>query len=87
LLGACLLQVLPQIEQLERENEALKQQSAEQQPQQPAAQAAGYDVKSAPRELLEEDLLIARSHLLPRMEQLAAENEALRQQQQEGQGE
>lgn len=84
-------QVLPRIEQLERENEALKQQTSEQQPQQPAAQSAGYDVKSAPRELLEEDLLIARSHLLPRIEQLAAENEALRQQQQgqqqQGQGE
>lgn len=84
------MQVLPRVEQLERENEALKQHSTEQQQTgQPAAQAAGagYDIKSAPRELLEEDLLIARGHLLPRMEQLAAENEVLRQQQQlKGQG-
>lgn len=78
-------QLVPQMTQLQQQNEALKQGG------QPAAEIAaasipettsgGYDIKSAPRELLEEDLLIVRTHMLPRMEQLQAENEALRAQQ------
>lgn len=69
-------QLVPRLEQLQQQNEALKQGG------QPTATApitsgsTGYDIKSAPRDLLEEDLLIVRTHLLPRMEQLQAENEA-----------
>jgi hypothetical protein len=76
-------QLVPQLEQLQAENQALKQggQMTEATEGESASRSAGYDVKIAPRELLEEDLQIAGSHLLPRIEQLQAENEALRQQQ------
>jgi hypothetical protein len=78
-------QLVPQMTQLQQQNEALKQGG-----QSPGVIAAaaipravceGYDVKSAPRELLEEDLLIVRTHMLPQMKQLQAENEALKRQQ------
>lgn len=76
-------QLVPQLEQLQAENQALKQggQMTEPAADESASRHGGYDVNISPRELLEEDLQIARSHLLPRIEQLQAENEALRQQQ------
>jgi len=33
----------------------------------------GYDLKTAPRELLEEDLQIVREHILPKLDVLQAE--------------
>lgn len=74
--------LVPQLEQLQAENQALKQGGHVTVPAEEAAsKSQAYDLKTAPRELLEEDLQIARSHLLPRIEQLQAENKALRQQQ------
>jgi hypothetical protein len=78
-------QLVPQMTQLQQQNEDLKQggQSSAEIAAAVTLKAAseGYDIKSAPRELLEEDLLIVRTHMLPRMEQLQAENEALKAQQ------
>lgn len=42
-------------------------------------QDEGYNIKTAPRSLLEEDLEVVRQHVLPRMERLEQENAALRE--------
>lgn len=74
-------QLLPRMQQLDAENATLQGGPAgsEQPPQQPTeTRNAGYSIKEAPRELLEEDIKIVREHLLPRMQQLEAENAALK---------
>lgn len=78
-------QLLPRLQQLEEENAALQRQEAAPTgpPQQP--HDSGYDIKTAPRELLEEDLQIVREHLLPRLQQQEAENAALKAQEQQQQ--
>jgi aminoglycoside/choline kinase family phosphotransferase len=73
--------LLPRMQQLEAENAKL--QGGQMRSQQPPQQAidtrnAGYRIKEAPRELLEEDIQIVREHLLPRMQQLEAHNAALK---------
>jgi hypothetical protein len=79
-------QLLPKMQQLEAENATL--QGGQLGPPQPASEThnAGYCIKEAPRELLEEDIQIVRGHLVPRMQHLEAENAALKAGQTQQQG-
>jgi hypothetical protein len=78
--------ILPRMEQLQAENAGLTGHVTPPSTGSGAA-AAGYDLKAAPKELLEEDLQLVRQQVLPQLEQLQQENAALKaQQQQQGSG-